>query len=89
MAVITQVGKPELLIKISGVAANGIYNHGIDCDLVTDGQGSLNGIYQQHFANSVSTGIFADGQSSNQSSRNRMLWQLSGQLFRQLAQFNG
>ena len=71
-----------MFVESFSVVVNNIYNHGIDCDLITDRQRALDCIGQQHFSNPLPLSSVANRQSADQSGGHWMLRQLPSQLFR-------
>lgn len=82
-------GKSVLHIITLSLCINGIHYYGINCDIVADGQGTLNGIGQKHLADSLALYRRVHSESATQRSRYRVFGQFPGQLFRQKRQIDG
>jgi hypothetical protein len=83
------MGKPILHVKGLSLFIDGVYHYGVDCDIVANGQGSLNRVRQKHLANSLALRRNVYGQSTNESSRYRVLGQFLCEFFWQHRQING
>lgn len=78
MAFIAEGPESKLFVKANGILIDGIHDHGVNGNLVADGQYAFDRIGQQDFPNTMLLGGEANRQPSDQSAGYGVFRQLAG-----------